>query len=753
MIRLMLLGMLQVSRVEPAVDPARQVVILVNEDVPESAALGRYYARRRGIPPERILRVRTTDAEAIGWPEFREQILGPFRRHLGGCPDTLYCAVAWGIPVRLTEENPANDDPAGPSGDTHARAVANRDHGSVDRELELALREHPIEGWIPNPLFQRAERAGTADRLILVGRLDGPSAEEARGLVDRALEGEIFGVEGTHVLDTRGLKAGSYAELDAAMGRVQGVFEKAGVAITHEKTDRVVDLSAVKDPAHYWGWGAGSLEAQLPFRFRPGAVAVHLHPLSARDLRRPDRGWAGPLVAHGATAAFGTLYEPTDAGYPDGAVFFERFMAGEPFAASMAAATRFSSWVGVWIGDPVYAPYAPGARPGQAGRRARAASAPADLEAALDAGKAVELGDLEDLARALDPEHPLAFLVREARGRAGAPARGTVAQLREALRRGDPEQALKISPTNFEANLEKGRAAPPGKAAIRHLEAARAVDPASAEARMLLARAYLSARRLPEALAEAEGAFELSLGVPSQRLLADVLTANDRMTEALVHRRRVHRADPSRAETAIELAEACMKLEKPPEAIEALEAALGDLPADAAGARRLKRQIELLEKAAQDAKDEKRRKTYQELGRQWKASETQARDLEAVGKLVDGLASDPLRRELQPLKEYPEPVEGLPRLWIASRHIEPVELYVHGPGAHRAKFEPLRGTEPEKVGDRMVVPGIYRVVVVVGSGSNRKIFVRSQRLETGRAYALAINENDRLYLPTRPARR
>jgi tetratricopeptide (TPR) repeat protein len=537
------------------------------------------------------------------------------------------------------------------------------------------------------------------------------------------------------------------------MRRIREVFAAARLELQHEDTERVVDLGAVREPGHYWGWYAAAPAWSGPVRFRAGAVGVHLDPLAAREVRSAARGWVGPLVEAGVTATAGTVYEPTDAGLPDGALFFERFLAGASFAEAMTSASRFTSWTALFVGDPLYAPYAAGAAHRQEANRARVTAGPAELEAALDAGRAPEAAGWRELAELLEPEHPLAFLVREARAREdGGKAAGSVAQLREALRRGEPERALRISPANFEANLQTGRAqleARQTAAAIRSLERARGVEPNSAEARMLLARAYLAGRRAEEAQAEAEAAFGLSVSTAAQRLLAEVLAARGNHAEACVHLRRVHRADPGRAGPAVELARSCLKIGRAAEAVDALEASMGDLPEDAEGGRRMLEQARLLEEAARDAKDEKRHRATQEIVRQWRLGEAPPRDLEAVGRALEELArSEP--RALDPLRESAEPVEGVPRVWVGSRHIEPVEILVVGPSARRARLEPLGATGKEAVMEWRLLPGIYRVAVVVGKGSARRIFVRRQRIEAGRGYGLAVDENDRLYLPAPP---
>src|SRR5688572_16848310 len=141
---------------EKAVDPAKDVVILVNESVPESASIGEYYASRRGIPKSNICRVRTTPNEICDWPELRKDVLEPLKKFLEDKPSVLYIVPVWGIPVKTREENPNNDGKGGPGGPV-TTFVEGRDYACVDREIELLKTQHDLDGWFASKVF-RVER-------------------------------------------------------------------------------------------------------------------------------------------------------------------------------------------------------------------------------------------------------------------------------------------------------------------------------------------------------------------------------------------------------------------------------------------------------------------------------------------------------------------------------------------------------------------------------------------------------------------
>jgi tetratricopeptide (TPR) repeat protein len=90
----------------------------------------------------------------------------------------------------------------------------------------------------------------------------------------------------------------------------------------------------------------------------PGAFAYHLHSFSAATLRSTNRHWAGPLLAKGATATMGSVYEPYLTGTPDLAVFTARLIyQGFTFGEAACASQNVASWQTTVVGDPLYRPF------------------------------------------------------------------------------------------------------------------------------------------------------------------------------------------------------------------------------------------------------------------------------------------------------------------------------------------------------------------------------------------------------------
>jgi hypothetical protein len=115
------------------------------------------------------------------------------------------------------------------------------------------------------------------------------------------------------------------------------------------------------DCALYFGWYADKIVGpftQTDFQFAPGAIAVHLQSFSASTLHDENGNWAGPLLARGATATLGNVYEPYLQLTSHLNVFNDRLLHGFTFAESAYMSMQALSWMSVMVGDPLYRPYA-----------------------------------------------------------------------------------------------------------------------------------------------------------------------------------------------------------------------------------------------------------------------------------------------------------------------------------------------------------------------------------------------------------
>lgn len=360
---------------------AERVVILANASEPESVRLAEFYAEKRGIPSGNIVALEMPVGESITWREFIDQIYQPLQDELvrrGWISGTgskqldrvgrkrysilshrlSYLVTCRGVPLRIHDDPTLHDEAKLKGFSPEFRTNA----GAVDSELcLLAQSGYEITATVLNPLFPAFGKSGasevTAELVIKVSRLDGPTWGDARRLVNSALEGERTGLLGRAYVDLQG----PHAKGDRWLDDTRQLIEKLGFDADVERTGATFGAVARFDaPVLYFGWYATDVNGPFVrdgFQFAPGAVALHIHSFSADTLHSPTKGWAGPLVARGVAATFGNVFEP----YleftirPD--LLFSELAAGHTLGDAAYFATPMLSWQAIVIGDPLYRPF------------------------------------------------------------------------------------------------------------------------------------------------------------------------------------------------------------------------------------------------------------------------------------------------------------------------------------------------------------------------------------------------------------
>ena len=352
---------------------AQRVLVVYNENEPESKPLATYYAEKRGIPADHLCGLRIRNAEVITRQEFENQIREPLRQFIadrqflvkiaGETVDNKldYLALIYGVPLRIEEDRTSKEKYP-----SNMPAPYRRNEASVDSELTtLPGPTTRLTGWLPNPFFNSSSPHFVApwnNTMLLVARLDGPDPATVRRMIDDAIATEKYGLLGRCYFDARNTTEPGYRAGDSWIQESYRLFQAAGYECELENTEALFpEEFPMTDAAVYAGWYAGTVTGpfqRADFQFRRGAVAYHLHSASATTVRTRTAFWVGPLLAKGATAAFGNVREPYLDLTPHLDIFFRRLLAGATFAEAGWASQRGLSWQTTFVGDPLYRPFA-----------------------------------------------------------------------------------------------------------------------------------------------------------------------------------------------------------------------------------------------------------------------------------------------------------------------------------------------------------------------------------------------------------
>lgn len=355
---------------------ARATVVIYNRDFPESKELAEFYASNRSIPADRVVELSCSSSEYVERVEYDKTISEPLRRKfeesgwwkiesdMSGRKRVVsnqirFVVLMRGIPLKIREVSNYPGDVRLPTedGDTNEAAV--------DSEVAaLGYYSSQISGFINNPYYRNPKRItdpGVDPRMMVVARLDGPDAADVRRMIKDSVKAETEGLRGRVYIDARGIYSGFYAPTDDSLRAVARAARAAGQPVVLDDGPELFPRGyPMTDAIIYFGWYSEVVKGVFEdpsFRFKPGAIAVHIHSGSAVTVRDPNRNWVGPLIKRGAAASLGNVMEPRRY-VPELDIFYARLLAGWTFGESAYNASRVLSWMYTYVGDPLYRPFA-----------------------------------------------------------------------------------------------------------------------------------------------------------------------------------------------------------------------------------------------------------------------------------------------------------------------------------------------------------------------------------------------------------
>lgn len=311
-----------------------EVLVIANRASPDSLAVARHYMEKRAIPAAQLFLLdypeyRKTDAldDNPAWlshADFRERMALPLRRFLeeGKLREQILCLVTTiDTPYRVGgfELNPDElaDPTAAKLADPPEKRPNKQDmefrkaNASFDNELAwlyrpeadreglgVLERKRAYLGQSPNPYlgsatdfrtFRKQQLADPkAGLLYMVARLDGPTAEIASALVDKAMQAESVGVQGKAYFDASGTgeDRSGMGQGDWWICRAAEETRKAGLETVLDTKPKLFGPGECPDALLYWGWyKVFDYTDAFNGRFPVGAIACHIASFEAANLR------------------------------------------------------------------------------------------------------------------------------------------------------------------------------------------------------------------------------------------------------------------------------------------------------------------------------------------------------------------------------------------------------------------------------------------------------------------------------------
>ncbi len=368
---------------------ATEAVVIYNSRVPGSKEVADYYAQRRQVPREQVFGLELPTGEGMSRKEFLEQLQQPLLKKLedgkllifspatnripgsraGEAPlrrvieaRIRYAVLCYGVPTKVLKDPSLVEE-----GADKLQPEMQRNEAAVDTQLALlpvSEQKLPWTGAIRSP-FYGVTNSGLlhpTNGILMVARLDGPSAGIARGLVDKAMDAETNGFWGRAYFDARGLATNdSYRLGDDLIHGAANLARRYGFETElDEKPETFSAGHPMSQVALYAGWYDQVVSG--PFtrptvEFMPGAFAYHLYSFGASTIRSAKNSWVGTLLEKGAACTMGAVDEPYLSLTPDISMFVGAFtLGGYTYGEAAYAAQTFLSWQTTIIGDPLYRP-------------------------------------------------------------------------------------------------------------------------------------------------------------------------------------------------------------------------------------------------------------------------------------------------------------------------------------------------------------------------------------------------------------
>lgn len=368
-----------------------RVLVVINADSQTSLNLGADYLKQRGLKDRLLVHCQDSSSEAgketIAYGSFKEGIETPLRAYLAKHPKIDFIVLTKGIPIRIPDAPGLGLGNSRPSVDSFIAAL---DYDKVQGAFKIQINDSGFTGtcwanrfWNSTERFSHAKFGG-----YLVTRLDGYTEEGARMLVRYSLQSEKQKPTGTILLDSKVAYAASqltgqpvpvfarqpdpkdpskaaladvgYKDYDMDINKANEVLKARGLPVQLDITDVFV---TGQDLMGYCSWGSNdpkfNADNYHKLRFAPGGVAETAVSTSGRTFLPTTGGQSliADLIQCRVTGVKGYCDEPLLTAVGSPTILFDRYTKGWTLAEAFYAASRWTGWEDIVIGDPICQPY------------------------------------------------------------------------------------------------------------------------------------------------------------------------------------------------------------------------------------------------------------------------------------------------------------------------------------------------------------------------------------------------------------
>ena len=389
-----------------------EILVVANRNAARSVGLAEYYMKRRGIPKENLIKLWVTDGEQCSRMDYNKKIAAPVRRYLekNEFKGHIRCLVLmYGLPLKVAapeltaeEKNEIEklnkrklefknnlksveeEDSTSPTDAAtlkkELRETEKKITGfkrktnmgaSLDSEIALLLDEdYSLSWWVPNPYFLGFKGKNLSikkENVLMVSRLDGPSSEIVKRIINDSIQAETEGLMGTGYFDARYPDPGNkkkfsdygYGFYDWSIHRAAELLRKNDVIpVVVDDTQRLFEPGECPEAALYCGWYKLSHYVDA-FTWQPGSVGYHIASSECATLKRKNsQVWCKMMLEKGVAATAGPVGEPYVQAFPVPEIFFGFLAEGIlSLVECYIISTPYLSWKMVLVGDPLYRPF------------------------------------------------------------------------------------------------------------------------------------------------------------------------------------------------------------------------------------------------------------------------------------------------------------------------------------------------------------------------------------------------------------